>query len=981
MAGITTDDAARLARERFSLAGSATALPGMLDANFRLDLDGGGRRLLKVVTDAESVGALARQDAALRLLERSDVASLVPRLVDEAEDGGRRVRLLTWLEGTKLVDVRPHEPALLERIGATLAAIDEALRPLDGPEHERPHDWNLERGFDVVRDRLDAVDDPARRDRLGALLEALERDLLPLAGRLPRAVIHGDANDHNLLVDVRPADAARLSGLIDFGDLSRSWRAAEPAIAIAYVMLDKVDPLGAAAAIVRGYHGRRPLDEVEVDALFDLARLRLAVSVAMSAAQRKADPENAYLAVSEAPVWRLLERLERTPPALARAVLRHAAGLEPCARTATIRDRLAALDAAPVLPFDLTTFPVVPLSVDAPAVLDALPVRAIGRYDEARLCYATPSYEEPSDDHPESRTVHLGVDLFAEAGTEVRAPLDGVVHSFADNDRPLDYGPTILLRHDLGDGVALVTLYGHLSRDSLEGLEVGAAIRRGAPFARLGTGRENGGWPPHLHFQLIADDLGHVGDFPGAAAPRLRDVFGSLSPDPSLLLDLPPGARAPRPTSPDALLAARRERLGPSLSVSYRRPLHIVRGEGAHLIDAEGRRYLDGVNNVCHVGHARPEVVEALARQAALLNTNTRYLHENVLRYAERLAATFPDPLSVCYFVNSGSEANELALRLARAHTGARDVVALDAAYHGHTQALIDVGAYKHAGRGGSGPPPWVHVAPRPDRYRGKHREGDGDLGALYAAEVESLVQAIVAAGRRPAAFLAESVLSCGGQIVLPDGFLRRVYDTVRAAGGVTIADEVQVGFGRVGTHAWGFELQGVVPDVVTLGKPIGNGHPLAAVVTTPEIARSFANGMEYFNTFGGNPVSCAVGLAVLDVLERDRLREHAHRLGGRLLAGFETLKERHALVGDVRGAGLFLGVELVLDREARTPAPAHAARVCERLRDRGILLSTDGPDANVLKVKPPLVVSEADADRLVETLDAVLAESALRAI
>ena len=332
----------------------------------------------------------------------------------------------------------------------------------------------------------------------------------------------------------------------------------------------------------------------------------------------------------------------------------------------------------------------------------------------------------------------------------------------------------------------------------------------------------------------------------------------------------------------------------------------------------------------------------------------------------------------MCFFVCSGSEANELALRLAKAATGGRDVVVLDGAYHGNTQTLVDVSPYKHDGPGGGGAPSWVHAVPMPDDYRGPVPPRRPGARRPLRGPRPRGVRARERARRKPSAFLCESLLSCGGQIVLPPGYLAEAYAHARAAGAVCIADEVQVGFGRVGRF-WGFETQGVVPDIVTMGKPIGNGHPLGAVVTTPAIAAAFANGMEYFNTFGGNPVSCEIGLAVLDVLRDERLPERALRVGDRLAAGLRELAGRHPIVGDVRGLGLFLGIELVLDPAARTPAPRQAAYVVERMKDHGILLSTDGPDHNVIKMKPPLVFSEADADRALQAYDAVLSEDFVR--
>ena len=420
------------------------------------------------------------------------------------------------------------------------------------------------------------------------------------------------------------------------------------------------------------------------------------------------------------------------------------------------------------------------------------------------------------------------------------------------------------------------------------------------------------------------------------------------------------------------ILRLRKQLLNPTLSVSYNEPLKIVRGEGVWLYDQHGQAYLDMVNNVCHVGHCHPRVVAAGQAQMAQLNTNTRYLHDNIVEYALRLTATLPEPLSVVFLTNSGTEANDLALRLARAHTRAQGVVVVDHAYHGHSPSMVELSPYKFNGKGGAGQSSHVGVVAMPDTYRGPFREtaaAGRQYGQLLPAAIESLRHRDIA----PAAFYCESLLGCGGQVVLPEGYLREAYAAVRAAGGVCLADEVQVGFGRVGEHFWAFESQGVVPDIVTIGKPIGNGHPMGAVVTTPETAASFVSGMEYFNTFGGNPVSCAIALAVLDVIADEQLQENARRVGHFLMYGLRELQQRHDCIGDVRGRGLFVGAELVRDREARTPDQPKAKAVVEAMKARHVLLSTEGPDDNVLKVKPPIVFSQANAEEFLDKLDQVL--------
>ena len=427
------------------------------------------------------------------------------------------------------------------------------------------------------------------------------------------------------------------------------------------------------------------------------------------------------------------------------------------------------------------------------------------------------------------------------------------------------------------------------------------------------------------------------------------------------------------------LLDRRRRRLGPSLSVSYREPLTIVRGRGAYLYDMDGRAYLDLVNNVAHVGHAHPRVVEAAARQKAELETNTRYLHPRILDYGDRLAATLPPSLDVVYLVNSGSEANELALRLARAATGRRDVAVVEGAYHGNTTGLVDISPYKFDGPGGAGRPDGTHVGPIPDPYRGRHRGMTRATGAAYLADLAMVLQAASAAGRPVGAVILESALGSAGQVVPPPGFLAGAFELARSVGAVAIADEIQVGLGRVGSAWWGFQIDDATADIVTMGKPLGNGHPLGAVVTTRVIAEAFANGMEYFNTFGGNPVSAAVGLAVLDVIEEEGLRERARTSGDRFRRGFESLAERHPSIGDVRGLGLFLGVALVGDRQTRSAGTDLAAAVVEGAKARGILLSADGPHHDVLKIKPPLVIDAADVERALAVLDELLTELAPR--
>ncbi|MEL6867639.1 MAG: aminotransferase class III-fold pyridoxal phosphate-dependent enzyme, partial [Bacteroidota bacterium] len=406
----------------------------------------------------------------------------------------------------------------------------------------------------------------------------------------------------------------------------------------------------------------------------------------------------------------------------------------------------------------------------------------------------------------------------------------------------------------------------------------------------------------------------------------------------------------------------------------------IVKGE---LVTQIGSITMDqlmlNVNNVPHVGHQHPRVVAAAQKQLAVLNTNTRYLHDKLLAYAESLAATLPDPLSVCYFVNSGSEANELAIRMAKAYTGRKDLLVLEVGYHGNTNACVDASSYKFDGPGGKGLADYIHKLPIPDPYRGAHKYGEGDAGPKYAAAAIPILQDLASNERPVSAFLGESILSCGGQIVPPLGYLSTLYRHVREAGGICIADEVQTGLGRVGEQFWAFELQGVVPDIVTLGKPIGNGHPLGAVVTTRAVADAFHNGMEYFNTFGGNPVSCSIGLEVLQIVQEEGLQAKALELGQYLKKGLMELQDHYPIIGDVRGHGLFLGFELVKDGATLEPAAEQCRYLANRMRRLGILMSTDGPYHNVIKIKPPMCFEKKHANHVLAYLAQVLEEDGMK--
>ncbi|MGH3241368.1 MAG: aminotransferase class III-fold pyridoxal phosphate-dependent enzyme, partial [Spirillospora sp.] len=690
----------------------------------------------------------------------------------------------------------------------------------------------------------------------------------------------------------------------------------------------------------------------------------------LDAERRHGDPRHRSAAAAD-----LVRTLAGIPADVGRAAIRHACGLpaHPAgpAITAWLADNAAS--AVPPVEGPLAT---VDLSASSeifdgtdPRDHDALRVAAgaeilrrrpgvpVGRYAEPR--FLAPRRRRGSGPD-EPANVHLGVDLFAGAGTPVRAPLPGRVEAVGAA------GVDLVLLHEPSEGVRFRTLYTGVA----DAPAVGAEIAAGGQIGRIAPSTD--GLPPHVRVQVSAVPLGTGWDaVPSAVTDSESAMWQGLFPDPTPLL----GAQnaVTRWTSViGKSLAGRRAHLPDSHPMYFKRPIAMARARDCDIYDEEGRSYLDALNNVTLTGHSHPRLVEVASRQLGRLNTNTRFVYDSLTEYAERLTATLPDGLDVVYFVNSGSEANDLALRMSRYLTKRDDVVIIDDAYHGYTSVVSDVSPsrYKHYGK-----PDTTHPTPNPDRYRGAYGYDDPDAGAKYARHVIDTFDRLAAEGRAPAAYLFEALLAGGGQVVLPPGYLAPIFAAARERGVLTIADEVQVGFGRLGEAFWGFQTQGpdVVPDFVTLGKAMGNGYPVAAMVTTREISRGFDPTGRFFSTYGGNPVACAVGLELLKIVEDEGLQHNALVVGQYLRDRLAGLADRHPLVGDVRGQGFYSGVEFVLDRETKEPASEETLIICERLKDEGVLVYPTGPAWNILKLKPPLTFTRADADEFTDTLDDIL--------
>jgi 4-aminobutyrate aminotransferase-like enzyme/Ser/Thr protein kinase RdoA (MazF antagonist) len=995
--------------EQYGIKAQCTELDGERDQNFLVETADDNKYVLKLINPAEeNIFVEAQNDVLVYLAGK---VSLCPRIVTDrhghylsilktGEGMEYRARMLTWFDGEAFGSMKLHPGGLLGDIGKKLGSIDSALAGYDHPGFKREFIWDLSAFERIVATHRSLVSDSAAGSFIDKTMEEYHNVVKPKSAGLRRSVIHNDANDYNIIIspgDGREGKQPGMAGLIDFGDMVHSYTVANAAVAMAYIMLGKKEPLRDAATFLSAYHKSFALTESEVEVIFTMARMRLVLSVCIGALQQGERPSDEYLGISQQAIRDLIPVLESIHPLFAETVFRHACDMDaaPWIRSLHPEIKERAREAFPLMGEKMAAANCMVLDLGvAGRLIDGDPDMntagrlgerigeelvkekkkfGIGRFAEARILYSSPVFQQEQFTRHEDRTIHLGIDIFAAEGTPVYAPLDASVHLFKYNPGELDYGHMIILRHYTPEGREFYTLYGHLAKKSLDGLVKGQKIKRGDIFAYTGNVSENGGWSPHLHFQVLADLMDYGTDVPGVCKPWEENAWKILSPDPGPFLDIPPELFPQQERTAGETLQKRKEFFAANLGLSYDKPLKIVRGWMQYLFDEKGQKYLDAYNNVPHIGHCHPEITEAACGQMKILNTNTRYLADQLNDFATLLLSTFSKPLEVCFFLNSASEANELALRLAFAFTGRKDLVVLEGAYHGNTNTLIDISPYKHDGPGGSGTPSWVHKAPVPDCYRGEYKYGEKEAGPKYAAFIDEISRELKKNGRAPAAFIAETCPSVGGQIIFPPGYLEEVYRIIRENGGVCIADEVQTAYGRMGTSFYAFEDQGVTPDIVVLGKPIGNGHPLAAVICRRDIAEAFNTGMEFFSTFGGNTVSVAVGRKMLEIVLRDNYMEHARETGAYLLEQLKTFTAKYPVVGDVRGSGLFMGIELVRDPLSLEPAGAEAAYIIERLREMRILAGTDGPYNNVLKIRPPMVFDRYNADILVRRLSYIL--------
>ncbi|WP_430647492.1 aminotransferase [Agromyces sp. GXS1127] len=900
---------------------------------------------------------IAAAAADLRIATTSRGDDGTPRsVVADTSEGPLAIRLLEYLPGGTLNGPAYLSPAVVGRMGEVAARAVLALADFDHPGLERVLQWDPRHADRVVGLLAHVHPDPAKRELVTDAAARAWSDVQSVAAELPQQAVHLDLTDDNVVCTVERG-IRMPDGMIDFGDVTRSWAVGELAITISSVLHHAGAEPASVLPAVRAFHAVRPLSAAEVRALWPLVVLRSAVLVVSGEQQVQVDGgANAYAAEGVEREWRIFEQATSVPSTVMTNLVADALGMDLGPRAATAehagraRTRIA-LEPAPELARAIRLdVSITSDDVDAGAWLDpdledrlalaALDAGAPFAWLERRTPRLTRSRTLAAES---VATVPLGIDVWFATATRVSASA-GADAGAGDEAGASDDAPRLVV--EAADGMTI-----------LDGT-VPARTR-----ARIRLEASDG--PPHVP-HLVRPEYA-AGWLALTLDPAAAIGLHADGPDPALPADATAGDDA-------AALVTRRDRSFADVQEHYyTHPPRIERGWREHLVDTDGRAYLDMVNNVTPLGHGHPGLAAAVAKQLRTLNTNSRFNYGAVVEFSERLAALAPEPLDTVFLVNSGSEATDLAIRVAMAATDRRDVVSLLEAYHGWTYASDAVSTSVADNPNALATrPDWVHPVDAPNPFRGRHR---GEDARNYGPEAAARIRELAASGRPPAAFISESFAGNAGGIPLPDGYLAEVYAAVREVGGLAISDEVQAGYGRLGEWFWGFEQQGVVPDVIAVAKAAGNGYPLGAVITTREIAARYRAGGYFFSSTGGSPASSVAGLTVLDAFRDEGLQRHAADTGAHLKGRLEALAQRHPLIGIVHGLGLYLGVEFVRDRATLEPATEETAAICDRLLELGVIMQPTGDHQNVLKVKPPLVVTRESADFFVSMLDRVLAE------
>ena len=947
------------------------------DVNLLIKGAGTKQYVVKISNPKESLAQLEYQDLLINHLRQSiQLRNIYPEIFHkkilfykDRNERGCAVRILTYIEGDMYAKSKNSDDTE-KSLGKLLALQSNQLQSFIKNQAIRSFEWDPS---DIRwTKKFINLFKGANKNIIKNTIDEHEKFVFKNIKNLKHAVTHGDPNDYNIVVKKE-----KIIGFIDFGDSIYAPVINDLAISLSYALMGNNNLYKSLQNIVGTYNEFYKLSDQDIYSLLALIKSRLVITLVMAAKQRKKYPDNKYLSISENNAWDLIYKLDKVDPYFFIAVIRDICNSEPILNFSKKIQLFKSQQFGNLFDFDLNNVNKKIVNFDKSSFLlktnpsnkklDNLVEKflkkniGIGLYKEKRKVYKSNHYIS-SLNPLKRRDVHLGIDIFVEENTPIKSPLNGKVIILHNNNFKYDYGPTVILEHKINN-YFFFTLYGHLSKKCLKKLKVGQIVKKGEWIGEIGDYKINGNWPPHLHFQIMTSLLNEVDNFPGVGEEYLLKIWEQISPDPNIILQIPESFFSNK-VQKEKILLKRKKNIARNLSISYQDPLHMLEAKGQFFYDEQGRRYLDCVNNISHVGHSNKFVHEALVSQNLKLNTNTRYLYNIINEYSDRLLKTFPKKLNKIFFVCTGSEANDLALRIAKNYTKAKNVLVMNNAYHGHTNSLIDLSPYKFNSKGGEGKKDYVHVLRMPDEIRGKWTNKNYKWVNKYIDEAEDVISKTFNKKNSLSSFFFESILGCGGQIELPKGYLKNIFKLVRKKNALCIADEVQTGFGRVGSNFWAFQEHGIVPDIVTLGKPMGNGHPIAAVVTTKKIADTFNNGMEYFNSFGGNPVSCAVGNAVLDVIEKDNLQKNSKVVGDYFIKKLTQIQKKFPdYISKISGKGLFIGIDFICNGDFLLPDAKLATKLINSLRLKGILLSTDGPFNNVIKIKPPLVFNKDNVD------------------
>ncbi|KAF5981687.1 plp-dependent transferase [Fusarium bulbicola] len=923
------EEACALLHQEFGIAANLRPLGSQQDQNFLVLTAAHTEPLgvLKISNPVFSGLEIEMQDAAAIAVARAEPSLRIPHVIEgprgamsgwwQTSQGRLHCRIISFVSGTTLTGSHYLSPAVVQRLGELSAAVSVALATATHPASGRTLQWDLRHAERVI-DAITATEPDVDVRALTAEASQHALTLLrPISDRLPRQLGHFDVTDDNVL---RP-DGNVLSlpdAVIDFGDVIESWAVAEIAITVSSMLHHADASYRTVLPAIAAFNRRRHLSDDEITALWPLVVLRGVVLVLSGRQQVRLDVDNEYAKRALDRESTILRRATEVPLEVVTAQIRHTLG---CPDAIAPRWSGKSILAAP----------------RSAVVLDASTLSTLA--DEGAWL---------QNDAIERAAQHL---LAQGADMVVLPALRPVLLGAPARTPSL---PSTVPTSVTAWFAAAATLK----------IPANLYVRQGGTALPVGVATVAAG--SRIDVLLTALDPVNVPTaIPAFDLPGWSVVIG----DATAALGVTP----PTNDVDDQGLLERREAVVAEVQEHYyARPPQIERGWREYLMDVHGRVYLDMVNNVASVGHAHPRISSAVARQTRLLNTNSRFHYAAITRYAERLAAQLPDPLDTVFFVNSGSEAVDLAIRLALAATQRHDVVAMAEAYHGWTYASdavsTSIADNPHALQTR---PDWVHTVEAANAYRGRYR--GAEAAKNYAADAVARLQSLAAEGRAPAAFLSETYYGNAGGIALPYGYLREVYTAVHNLGGVTIADEVQVGFGRLGSWFWGFQQQDVVPDIVAVAKSIGGGFPLGAVITSRTIADRYRSQGYFFSSTGGSPLSSVVGLTVLDIIEEEQLQANARIVGAHLKSRLQALGKCHPLIGTVHGDGLYLGLEFVRDRTSLEPATEETRAICNRLLELGVIMQPTGDHQNVLKIKPPLCITQQSADYFVDMLDQVL--------